>query len=144
MGKSAEFCGPQNASCVNFELLVGRASRSGDRLRCGLRWPGAGRSDAGCAAAGVAGRARCQLLLGLAQVAVVDQGARGGQKLVGEVFFGQLQSPEGAVLCCCRAQALEAAGLAAHGAVGYGEGLENQIGAALTCERVQVVIVQQP
>ena len=36
--KSAEFCGPQNASCVNFELLVGRASRSGDRLRIELRW----------------------------------------------------------------------------------------------------------
>ena len=34
MGESAEFCGPQNASGVNFEFLAGRAS--GDRLR--LRW----------------------------------------------------------------------------------------------------------
>ena len=51
-----------------------------------------------------------------------------------------LQAPEGAALRCCRAQALEDAGLAAHvhGAVGYGDSLENHVAAVLTCERDQV------
>ena len=128
MGKSAEFCGPQNASCVKSwwaRVAIGRPAP----VRAAVA-PGADRGDAGCAAAELLG-ARCQLLLGLAQVAVVGQGVGGGWKrsLPGRRRFALLQST-GARGCgprCPRAQR-------------YGDSLENHVAAVLTCERDQVAL----
>jgi hypothetical protein len=117
-----------------LRTLGGRALRSGDRLRCGLRWRWGRRLTAATLGVRLGARgASCSSAW--RRLPWWGRGGGCGRSL----FSGSwLQAPEGAALRCCRAQALEDAGLAAHGAVGYGDSLENHVAAFLTCERVQV------